>query len=211
MGAINRNGILYELAKRVITPAVAEVPGTFNPASGQFEGGSPAVPAVTEEYETGVQCGIEVEIDPNPLITIPHTRTAKLVESRDEEDLHKLVTIRIVYYDLDGVPMLESIRNNEALSVDAKTYQSTLFASYQLAPKSTRGSYMMPSTLEIVYPDESGNYPEGAIPEILLYQNVTDAQVQAMGIVPAGVVSSQQRVYAMTIVGIRAIVARAGI
>ncbi|QHV99237.1 hypothetical protein [Spirosoma endbachense] len=211
MGAINRNGILYEVLTRVVTPAIPAVPGTFNPETGQFEGGSPEVPAVTEEYESGAQCGLISAIPPSALITIEHTRTVRMIECTDQEDLHKVMTVQIDHWAPDGTPMIDKIINDPTLSADAKEQQKKLFASYRLAPKSTRDSWIIPSTMEMVKPDADGNVPEGAIPERIFYQNLPDTALIAQGIVSEEELRSQQRVYIMMKIGMLGIVARAGI
>lgn len=201
MGTILRNGFQFETVKVIdvaYQPEIKDENGEIT----QHE-----IQEISHMEETGLQCGIEIPIAPAAfLVGIPHKRTAMRVENLGRSNLHINMSVRIKHYDLDGVPMLEAIRNDSALTPEAKAYQSSVFQDFDLPVKTTEGSYMLPETLEVVTKDTPG-----AVPELMIYQQMTVGQLEALGVIEPGENRPYQMAYAMEKLGIQLIVQRAGI
>lgn len=97
-----------------------------------------------------------------------------------EADLELTQEVRLVYYtNVDGdfgIPLLQSIDLNPNLTQDQKERQKRVFQP-QTRTVSTRGYKVDPHTGEIVQPNESGEWPEGAIDEKLIWINILANQV----------------------------------
>ncbi|MBN8820761.1 MULTISPECIES: hypothetical protein [unclassified Spirosoma] len=170
---VNIGGLKYERAIVQLSPAVLDSAGTV------------ITPASYTTVQTGRVVGIEVTIAPNPDLTIPHVRTLEELQTTEDGEQELTMTARVNYYDTTGRLMVEVINADTTLSPDVKAMRLRMFDSYILAPKSTRNSWVDPSTGGLV---PAGT--PGAVREMTFYQNLTKANLVGMGIVP----SSEQRI-----------------
>lgn len=97
-----------------------------------------------------------------------------------EPDLELTQEVMQVYYTNEdgqfGIPLLESIGLNPSLTDEQKSRQRQVFKPI-VRSVSTRGDMIDPVTTEIVLPNESGQYPEGAIPERVMWLSVLASEV----------------------------------
>lgn len=97
-----------------------------------------------------------------------------------ESDLELTQEVRQVYYtNVDGefgIPLLESIGLNSNLTPEQKDRQRAIYQT-RTRSVSTRGYKVDPVTQEVLQPDESGQYPEGAIDEKLIWISVLASQI----------------------------------
>lgn len=156
---------------------------------------------------SGIQYGIEIDIAPEGAISIQHIRRAKLRSMVFTENLDIVLVMELRYYSPSGVPMLQAIDADNSLSADAKERRKVLFQNYTIAPKTTAGSLVDAATKQVLVgsPVPGRTY----IPELLLYQNMTRADLQAMGVTGA---STEQRplqlVYRMAVLAMRQVLTR---
>ncbi len=93
-----------------------------------------------------------------------------------EADLEMRATIRLEFWTKDGngdfdQPVLEVIANDESLSANQKRNDMDTFRT-RIWSSTTRGSMVMPATGELVFPDENGAYPEGAVTQLQYWQSI---------------------------------------
>ena len=159
---------------------------------------------------TSAQNGIEIDIVTDAAISIPHTRKARLRSMVFTDKLEITLVMELVYYTPAGKPMLDAIDADQTLSADAKERRKMLFQTYTIAPKTTQGSLVDVATKQVLV----GNPVAGHtyIPEVLLYQNMTRSDLQAMGVSGA---STEQRplqlVYKMAVLSMRQTLSRIGL
>lgn len=100
-----------------------------------------------------------------------------------EHDMELTQEVRQVFYTNDdgefGIPLLESIDLNPNLTDEQKNRQKQVFKPV-IRTVSTRGFMVDPVTQEIVQPNESGEYPEGSIPERLIWASVLASEVPGL-------------------------------
>lgn len=75
-----------------------------------------------------------------------------------------------------GIPLLEAIGLNSNLTPEQKDRQRAIYQT-RTRSVSTRGYKVDPVTQEVLQPDESGQYPEGAIDEKLIWISVLASQI----------------------------------
>lgn len=102
----------------------------------------------------------------------------KLVHQKLEidSDLEMRAYIRLEFWtkDEDGEfdqPLLQVIGDNPDLSASQKKNDMELFKT-RIWSSTTRGSMVLPATGELVYPDENGEYPEGAVSQLQYWQSI---------------------------------------
>lgn len=166
---VNEGGLKYERVTLQLSPAVVDSTGSV------------LIPASYTTVKTGRVVGIEVTITPNPDLSIPHIRTLEELQTTEDGEQELTMTARVNYYDTTGRLMVEVINADTTLSPDVRIMRLRMFDSYVLTSKSTRGSFVDPATGALV----SASTP-GAIKEATFYQNLTKANLVAMGIVPSG-------------------------
>ncbi|MBD3630532.1 hypothetical protein [Cyclobacterium sp.] len=93
-----------------------------------------------------------------------------------DQDLEMTASIRLVFYTKDEAgeidrPVLDVIREDTSLTESQKRNDLEMFRT-RVWKSSTRGSMVLPTTGELVYPDEYGNYPEGAITQLQYWQSL---------------------------------------
>lgn len=97
-----------------------------------------------------------------------------------ESDLELTQEVRQVYYTNQegefGIPLMESISLNPNLTEEQKARQIQVFKPV-IRTVTTRGDMIDPVTTEIVFPDETGEYPKGTIPERMMWLSVLAAEV----------------------------------
>lgn len=92
-----------------------------------------------------------------------------------ESDMEMRAFIRLEFWTKDAQgkfdqPLLQVIANNPTLSDSQKRNDMEQFRT-QIWSSTTRGSRVMPTTGELVYPDENGDYPAGSITQLQYWQN----------------------------------------
>lgn len=118
----------------------------------------------------------------NPIQDLATGYLIKVIHHRliIEADFEMTQEVRLEYFTDDdgqfGIPVAESLRLNPNLSEDQKARLIQAFRPVTRSA-STRGVMIDPVTHEQVFPADSGDYPEGAIPEKLLWLNVLASQV----------------------------------
>lgn len=191
---INRNGLKYERILRV-TPAIKSKSGTDS------------IAATITVVETGRIVGIEIPIPVDSTVSMPHKRTLELTALREDFDLEMTVETRVNYYTPDGTMlMVDAIDADSTLSPDVKTLSKRTFQSFQLAPKSTRNSWINPATGGRVVEGTAG-----AIREIQFYQVLSVSSLTNMGIITSAITQPQLMRYRMLAFQLRTIAARIGL
>ncbi len=107
------------------------------------------------------------------------TRKAKTIRTIDGPDKEMDILLHIDYY-VGNERLLDIIQADTTLSQTAKELKMSQFATYGFV-KSTRNSWVMIDGSP-VEPNEAGEYPEGAIPELLWFQNLTWQNMTALGL-----------------------------
>ena len=114
---------------------------------------------------------------PTPILDPISGHLIKLVHHRliIEPDFELTQEVRQEYWtNVDGefgIPLLEAITLNPNLTEEQKARQSRVFAP-SIRTATTRGHKINPATGELVYPDESGQWPEGAVDEKMMWISV---------------------------------------
>lgn len=114
---------------------------------------------------------------PQPIPDLSTGYLIKLTHKKLEidEDFELTQTVKIEFYtDVEGdygIPAAESIDLNPNLSFEQKE-RAKRAVEPTTRTTGTRGFYVDPSTQAIVQVQEDGTYPDGAIPERLLWLNV---------------------------------------
>ncbi|MEX0884511.1 MAG: hypothetical protein WDZ72_13660, partial [Cyclobacteriaceae bacterium] len=111
--------------------------------------------------------------------TIQHRHSNYLIRLVHEkleiaQDMEMTASIRLVFYTKNesgeyDQPVLNVIRENNELTESQKRNDTEMFRT-RVWSSSTRGSWVLPDTGELVYPDENGNYPEGSITQLQYWQ-----------------------------------------
>ena len=120
---------------------------------------------------------------PQPILDIFTGYLIKLSHRRliIDADFELTQEVTLEYFTDDGeggfgLPVEESIRLNPNISEEQKARLVNAF-SPATRTASTRGFMLDGKTLEVVRPDENGNFPEGAIKENVVWLNVLAEQV----------------------------------
>jgi nicotinamidase-related amidase len=70
-----------------------------------------------------------------------------------------------------GEPVLQVIANDSELTARQKANDMEVFRT-RIWSSTTRGSWCNPTTGALVYPDNSGNYPEGSVTQLTFWQSL---------------------------------------
>lgn len=125
---------------------------------------------------------MEILTLPQPVQDLATGHLIKLTHERLEisKNFEMTQTVRLEFYTNDegqfGIPVLESIRLNPNLTDDQKARLSKAFQPVTRT-SSTEGVMINPETLEVVLPDNDGNFPTNAIPEKTAWLNILASEV----------------------------------
>lgn len=119
---------------------------------------------------------------PQPVLDIATGYLIKLTHNRliISHDFELTQEVRLDYYTNDegafGIPVAEAVRLNPNLSEDQKARLIQAFKPV-VRSSTTAGVYVDAESQNVVFPNEAGELPAGAIPEKLIWLNALASQV----------------------------------
>ena len=92
-----------------------------------------------------------------------------------EKDMEMRASIELQFWTNNdgefGEPVLQVIANDSELTARQKANDMEVFRT-RIWSSTTRGSWCNPTTGALVYPDNSGNYPEGSVTQLTFWQSL---------------------------------------
>lgn len=126
---------------------------------------------------------IIIDISADPVNNTP--RKLHLQGLLVKSDLNMVLTGNVIYYHPDGRTMQRAIEEDPLLTRQQKAIQIQRFNT-QVVTADTSNVFV-DATGSPVLPDEKGNYPEGLVPELQFWQNISVGDMLVNSGIPAEV------------------------